>query len=98
MDYEDLYRIAWHKQNRRDLIINPKCGVRGPRATAHASSPPVKPAAVPVGGFPKMDLMARAVNKLVKGGRTSSQIGKLFDVSHQTITGIKKKYGLPRGE
>ena len=92
MDYQDLYRRVWEEQNKRDLRVDPKCGLLVPRSAPSAPSAPAKV----VEGYPEMNLFARSVNRLVKGGKTASEIGVLLSASHQMVTAVKIKYGLPR--
>jgi hypothetical protein len=92
MDYQDLYRRAWEEQNKRDLRVNPKCGLLGPRSAPTAPTAPARVAE----DYPEMDLFARSVNRLIRGGKTASEIGALLSASHQMVTAIKIKYGLPK--
>jgi len=102
--YEDLYREAWIKQNKIDRENNKKLrepavnyqqqrinGLKGGRPTQR-----------PEGHEPKnikpLTDKAAVVNRMLLKGMKVREIGEILGVSHQSVSHIKKNYGLPRHE
>jgi len=100
--YEDLYRNAWIKQNIIDREKNKKLrepvidyqkarenGLKGGRPRPEGHEPrSLKP----------LSEKARMVNRMLCMGMKVREIGAVMGVSHQSITDMKHRYGLPRHE
>lgn len=92
--YEDLYREAWIKQCKIDRENNKKLQAP-PVDYQKARENGLK------GGRPKditipLSDKAKVVNRMLAKGMKVREIGEILGVSHQSITHIKKRYGLPR--
>lgn len=102
--YEDLYREAWIKQNKIDRENNKKLrepavnyqqqrinGLKGGRPTQR-----------PEGHEPKnikpLTDKAAVVNRMLLKGMKVREIGEILGISHQSVSHMKKQYGLPRHE
>lgn len=98
--YEELYREAWIKQNKIDRENNKKLrepavdyqqarknGLKGGRP----SQPPEK------NNKPLTD-KAAVVNRMLLRGMKVREIGQILGISHQSVSHMKKNYGLPRHE
>lgn len=102
--YEDLYREAWIKQNKIDRENNKKLrepavnyqqqrinGLKGGRPTQR-----------PEGHEPKnikpLSDKAAVVNRMLLKGMKVREIGEILGISHQSVSHMKKQYGLPRHE
>lgn len=96
--YEDLYREAWIKQNKIDRENNKKLrepavnyqqqrinGLKGGRPTQTKNIKPLTD-------------KAAVVNRMLLKGMKVREIGEILGVSHQSVSHIKKNYGLPRHE
>lgn len=102
--YEDLYREAWIKQNRIDRENNKrlqapavdyqqarKNGLKGGRPQQRTDVQPPK-------NMKPLSDKAAVVNRMLLKGMKVREIGEILGVSHQSVTHLKKNYGLPRHE
>lgn len=102
--YEDLYRKAWIKQNKIDRENNKRLrepaidyqqqrlnGLKGGRPTQRADVQPPK-------NIKPLSEKAAVVNRMLQKGMKVREIGEILGVSHQSVSHMKKQYGLPRHE
>jgi len=88
--YQDIYKKVWENQNKTDRAINSKLKTPQYASTGHYGK---------LGGAPKlMELSKKAssVNKMLIKGLLVSEIAEIFGTSQQSVTQMKKRYGLPR--
>lgn len=102
--YEELYRAAWIKQNKIDRENNKKLrepaidyqqaranGLKGGRPSQRAEVQPPK-------NIKPLSDKAAVVNRMLLKGMKVREIGQILGVSHQSVSHMKKQYGLPRHE
>jgi DNA-directed RNA polymerase specialized sigma subunit len=51
-----------------------------------------------MGGAPKLELSenAKVINRMLKKNMTVAEISEILGKSHQAVTQVKNRYGLPR--
>ena len=91
--YQDIYKKAWDRQNKIDRAANPKL-VPSPQAKNGQDAGKFGK----MGGAPKLALSenAKIINKMLMKDMKVSEIAELLGKSHQAVTQIKHRYGLPR--
>ena len=91
--YQDIYKKAWDRQNKIDRVANPKL-VPSPQAKNGQDTGKFGK----MGGAPKLALSenAKIINKMLMKDMKVSEIAELLGKSHQAVTQIKNRYGLPR--
>ena len=91
--YQDIYKKAWDRQNKIDRVANPKL-VPSPQAKNGQNAGKFGK----MGGAPKLALSenAKVINKMLIKDMKVSEIADILGKSHQAVTQIKNRYGLPR--
>ena len=91
--YQDIYKKAWDRQNKIDRVTNPKL-VPSPQAKNGQNAGKFGK----MGGAPKLALSenAKVINKMLIKDMKVSEIADILGKSHQSVTQIKNRYGLPR--
>lgn len=91
--YQDIYKKAWDRQNKIDRAANPKL-IPSPQARNGQEAGKFGK----LGGAPKLALSenAKIVNKMLIKDMKVSEIADILGKSHQAVTQIKNRYGLPR--
>ena len=91
--YQDIYKKAWDRQNKIDRVTNPKL-VPSPQAKNGQNAGKFGK----MGGAPKLALSenAKVINKMLIKDMKVSEIADILGKSHQAVTQIKNRYGLPR--
>ena len=91
--YQDIYKKAWDRQNKIDRLANPKL-VPSPQARNGQNAGKFGK----LGGAPKLALSenAKIINKMLMKDMKVSEIADILGKSHQAVTQIKNRYGLPR--
>ena len=91
--YQDIYKKAWDRQNKIDRVANPKL-VPSPQAKNGQDAGKFGK----MGGAPKLALSenAKIINKMLMKDMKVSEIADILGKSHQAVTQIKNRYGLPR--
>ena len=91
--YQDIYKKAWDRQNKIDRVANPKL-VPSPQAKNGQNAGKFGK----MGGAPKLALSenAKVINKMLIKDMKVSEIADILGKSHQSVTQIKNRYGLPR--
>ena len=91
--YQDIYKKAWDRQNKIDRATNPKL-VPSPQAKNGQEAGKFGK----MGGAPKLALSenAKIINKMLMKDMKVSEIADILGKSHQAVTQIKNRYGLPR--
>ena len=91
--YQDIYKKAWDRQNKIDRVANPKL-VPSPQAKNGQDAGKFGK----MGGAPKLALSenAKIINKMLMKDMKVSEISDILGKSHQAVTQIKNRYGLPR--
>ncbi len=91
--YQDIYKKAWDRQNKIDRLANPKL-VPSPQAKNGQNAGKFGK----LGGAPKLALSenAKIINKMLMKDMKVSEIADILGKSHQSVTQIKNRYGLPR--
>ena len=91
--YQDIYKKAWDRQNKIDRAANPKL-VPSPQAKNGQDAGKFGK----MGGAPKLALSenAKIINKMLMKDMKVSEIADILGKSHQAVTQIKNRYGLPR--
>ncbi len=91
--YQDIYKKAWDRQNKIDRVANPKL-VPSPQAKNGQEAGKFGK----MGGAPKLALSenAKIINKMLMKDMKVSEIADILGKSHQAVTQIKNRYGLPR--
>ena len=102
--YEELYREAWIKQNKIDRENNKKLqapaidyqkarenGLKGGRPSQRADVQPPR-------NIKPLSEKAAVVNRMLLKGMKVREIGQILGISHQSVSHMKKSYGLPRHE
>lgn len=91
--YQDIYKKAWDRQNKIDRVANPKL-IPSPQARNGQEAGKFGK----LGGAPKLALSenAKIVNKMLIKDMKVSEIADILGKSHQAVTQIKNRYGLPR--
>ncbi len=91
--YQDIYKKAWDRQNKIDRLANPKL-VPSPQAKNGQNAGKFGK----MGGAPKLALSenAKIINKMLIKDMKVSEIADILGKSHQAVTQIKNRYGLPR--
>ena len=91
--YQDIYKKAWDRQNKIDRLANPKL-VPSPQAKNGQNAGKFGK----MGGAPKLALSenAKIINKMLMKDMKVSEIADILGKSHQAVTQIKNRYGLPR--
>ena len=91
--YQDIYKRAWDRQNKIDRVANPKL-VPSPQAKNGQDAGRFGK----MGGAPKLALSenAKIINKMLMKDMKVSEISDILGKSHQAVTQIKNRYGLPR--
>jgi hypothetical protein len=87
--YQDIYKRAWENQNKTDRAMNSKLKIPQYASTGHFGK---------LGGAPKLALSenAKVINKMLIKGMTVSEISDILGKSHQAVSQVKNRYGLPR--
>ena len=89
--YQDIYKRAWENQNKVDRAMNSKLKYPPQYAsTGHYGK---------LGGAPKLAELSKkasSVNKMLIKGMLVADIAEIFGTSHQSVTQMKNRYGLPR--
>ena len=88
--YQDIYKNAWENQNKTDRAMNSKLKIPQYASTGHFGK---------LGGAPKLELSKKAqmVNKLMLKNMTVAEIADIVGTTHQSVSQIRNRYGLPRG-
>ena len=91
--YQDIYKKAWDRQNKIDRVANPKL-VPSPQAKNGQNAGKFGK----MGGAPKLALSenAKVINKMLIKDMKVSEIADILGKSHQAVTQVKNRYGLPR--
>jgi len=91
--YQDIYKKVWDRQNKIDRVSNPKL-VPSPQAKNGQNAGKFGK----LGGAPKLELSenAKVINRMLIKDMKVSEIAELLGKSHQAVTQIKNRYGLPR--
>ncbi|MDB4350130.1 hypothetical protein OAA57_00950 [bacterium] len=91
--YQDIYKKAWDRQNKIDRLANPKLVLSPQAKNGHNAGKFGK-----LGGAPKLALSenAKVINRMLIKDMKVSEIADILGKSHQAVTQIKNKYGLPR--
>jgi len=91
--YQDIYKKAWDRQNKIDRLANPKL-VLSPQAKNGQNAGKFGK----LGGAPKLALSenAKVINRMLIKDMKVSEIADILGKSHQAVTQIKNRYGLPR--
>lgn len=91
--YQDIYKKAWDRQNKIDRVANPRL-VPSPQAKNGQNAGRFGK----MGGAPKLALSenAKIINKMLMKDMKVSEIADILGKSHQAVTQIKNRYGLPR--
>lgn len=91
--YQDIYKKAWDRQNKIDRVANPKL-VSSPQHKNGQNAGKFGK----MGGAPKLALSenAKVINKMLIKDMKVSEIADILGKSHQAITQVKNRYGLPR--
>ena len=91
--YQDIYKKAWDRQNKIDRVANPKL-VPSPQAKNGQNAGKFGK----MGGAPKLALSenAKVINKMLIKDMKVSEIADILGMSHQAVTQVKNRYGLPR--
>lgn len=91
--YQDIYKKAWDRQNKIDRVANPKLVLSPQAKNGHNAGKFGK-----MGGAPKLALSenAKIINKMLMKDMKVSEIADILGKSHQAVTQIKNRYGLPR--
>jgi hypothetical protein len=91
--YQDIYKKAWDRQNKIDRVANPKLVPSPQHKNGHNAGKFGK-----MGGAPKLALSenAKVINKMLIKDMKVSEIADILGKSHQAVTQIKNRYGLPR--
>ena len=92
-EYSDIYRERWIRQNKIDRAMNSR--LRAPHNANVNTAQYGK-----LGGAPKLELSKKAqmVNKLMLKNMTVAEIADIVGTTHQSVSQIRNRYGLPRGE
>ena len=88
--YQDIYKKVWENQNKVDRAMNSKLRTPQYASTGHYGK---------LGGAPKLmglSKKALSVNKMLIKGLLVADIAEIFGTSHQSVTKMKNRYGLPR--
>jgi DNA-directed RNA polymerase specialized sigma subunit len=91
-EYANFYREKWIKQNKLDQAMNPR--LRAPHNSQINTAKYGK-----LGGAPKLELSKKAqtINKLMLKKMTVAEIADIVGTTHQSVSQIRNRYGLPRG-
>jgi hypothetical protein len=91
--YQDIYKKAWDRQNKIDRVANPKLVPSPQHKNGQNAGKFGK-----MGGAPKLALSenAKVINKMLIKDMKVSEIADILGKSHQAVTQIKNRYGLPR--
>jgi len=91
--YQDIYKKAWDRQNKIDRVANPKLAPSPQAKNGQEAGKFGK-----MGGAPKLALSenAKIINKMLMKDMKVSEISDILGKSHQAVTQIKNRYGLPR--
>lgn len=91
--YQDIYKKAWDRQNKIDRVENPKLIPSPQHKNGQNAGKFGK-----LGGAPKLELSenAKVINKMLIKEMKVSEIADILGKSHQSVTQIKNRYGLPR--
>jgi DNA-directed RNA polymerase specialized sigma subunit len=91
--YQDIYKMAWDRQNKIDRKENPKI-MPSPQAKNGQDAGKFGK----MGGAPKLALSenAKIINKMLMKDMKVSEIADILGKSHQAVTQIKNRYSLPR--
>lgn len=91
--YQDIYKKAWDRQNKIDRLANPKLVLSPQARNGHNAGKFGK-----LGGAPKLALSenAKVINRMLIKDMKVLEIADILGKSHQAVTQIKNRYGLPR--
>ena len=91
--HQDIYKRAWERQNIIDRKANPKI-MPSPQAKNGQNAGKFGK----LGGAPKLALSenAKVINKMLIKKMTVAEISDILGKSHQAVTQVKNRYGLPR--
>ena len=91
--YQEIYKRAWEKQNKLDHALNPRLMPSPQQRNGQNAGKFGK-----MGGAPKLELSenAKVINRMLKKNMTVAEISEILGKSHQAVTQVKNRYGLPR--
>lgn len=96
-EFEDMYRKAWIAQTLKDAKVNhfirpnkyQQSGEKAKNAGHKGGRPKT-------GNNIKMTGPAQIVNNLLKTGMSMRKIGEIVGKSHQAVSEMARRYGMPR--
>lgn len=92
--YEDLYRKLWIKQLIEDKEKNKQLQIK---LGLNDNLPDEGQEGVFKKPLPrKLTDKAAVINRMIVKGMTMREIGEILGISHQAVTQVKLRYGLPR--
>ena len=103
-EYQDAYLKAWQAQNKIDAKSNKMVFSQDQRLIHAQCDPIIGKKNGKLGGRPKAEQKvklterAKLVNRMIKRNMTMREIGEILGVSHQSVSELKRRYGLPRDE